>query len=134
MVTTFSLSTIHIKTKITGINSKLLYEKGNYDKLNDYFITINWINEFSNLNANDSYNKWLSIYQSGCDMFIPRLKMKSSKRIKDPLWMNSSLKSLCKRKRNLWVKCRNSKFCNNLMIKEYKELNQTIKKNGEVKY
>ena len=43
---------------------KILYEKGNYDRLNEDFSEINWNNVFSDSNADISYNKWLSICHS----------------------------------------------------------------------
>ena len=96
--------------------------------MNDYFNFINWNDVFCDLNANDSFNKWLSIYQSGCELFIPTLRTDNNKRIKDPLWMNMELKRICKRKRDLWFLCRNSNFRNNMLVSEYKQLNSAVKK------
>lgn len=62
--------------------SKLLYNKGDYKKLNDYFNKVTWSDKFLNLNANDSYKVWLSIYNYGCNMFIPRLKINSKREYK----------------------------------------------------
>ena len=111
-----------------SFNRKLLYDEGNYEKLNDYFNFINWNEVFCDLNAIDSFNRWLSIYQSGCELFIPTLIKDNNKRIKDPLWMNMELKRICKRKRDLWFLCRNSNFRNNMLVTEYKQLNSAVKK------
>jgi hypothetical protein len=80
------------------------------------------------LNANDSYNKWLELFHFGCDKFIPKLKVNNKKSAKDPLWMNNELKNLCRRKRNLWFTCRNTRFSDSLIVNEYKQLNIKIKK------
>ena len=90
-VITFNYSYINNIKENEAIKKKLLYNKGDYEKLNYYFDNINWSNEYSNLNANESYNKWLSIYNCGCYMFIPTFKLCSYK-ARDPLWMNVELK------------------------------------------
>jgi hypothetical protein len=74
---------------------KFLFEKGNYNLMNEYFSKINWDHEFSNLNVNETYNKWLSIYHDACSKFVPKLKQHENKRIKDPLWMNRNIKNKC---------------------------------------
>jgi hypothetical protein len=106
---------------------KFLFEKGNYNLMNEYFSKINWDHEFSNLNVNETYNKWLSIYHDACSKFVPKLKQHENKRIKDPLWMNRNIKNKCKKKRVLWIKCRNNKFKNIPEVEEYKVLNKEIK-------
>jgi len=107
---------------------KILYNKGDYEKLNDYFEDINWCYEFLNSNANDSYNKWLKILNNGCELFIPTLNTSNSKKIEDPLWMNKEIKQMCRRKRKLWIQCRNSKYEDTLMVSEYRKINKTIQK------
>ncbi len=42
--------------------------------------------------------------------------------------MNNELKNLCRRKRNLWFTCRNTRFSDSLIVNEYKQLNIKIKK------
>jgi hypothetical protein len=59
---------------------------------------------------------------------FPKLKLNNKKSAKDPLWMNNELKNLCRRKRNLWFTCRNTRFSDSLIVNEYKQLNIKIKK------
>ncbi len=83
-VITFNYSINNHKEKhIT--KKKILYNKGDYEKLNDYFEDINWCYEFLNSNANDSYNKWLKIFNNGCELFIPTLNTSNSKRKRSAL-------------------------------------------------
>ena len=95
--------------------------------MSEYFKSIEWANEFDNLNANESYNRWLQLYEYGCHRFIPSLQLDNNKNVKDPLWMNKSLKDMSRRKRNLWFVCRNTKFKNEESTIEYKLLNKKIK-------
>ena len=69
-----------------------------------------------------------NVFHFGCDKFIPKLKVNNKKSAKDPLWMNNELKNLCRRKRNLWFTCRNTRFSDSLIVNEYKQLNIKIKK------
>jgi hypothetical protein len=100
-VITFNYSYLNSPIEKFTTKKKLLYNRGDYEKLNDYFEDKNWCNEFLNLTANDSYNKWLKIYNNGCDWFIPIFNTSNSKRIKDPLWMDKEIKGMCRRKRKL---------------------------------
>ena len=124
---TFCCSSRAVLIKIDN-NFKTIIDKGNYEKLNDYFNFINWNDVFCDLNANDSFYRWLSIYQYGCELFIPTLRTDNNKRIKEPLWMNMEIKRICKRKRDLWFLCRNSNFRNKMLVFEYKQLNSAVKK------
>ena len=54
---------------------KFLYNKGNYKELDLYFKSINWVLEFEGCDVDVCYEKWLKIYESGCEKFIPKLKI-----------------------------------------------------------
>ena len=109
---------------------KFLYNKGNYKELDLYFKSINWVLEFEGCDVDVCYEKWLKIYESGCEKFIPKLKIdnNNSRNNKFSPWMTKELKGLCREKKNSWFKNRNSGFKNNLELNNYKKLNKVIKK------
>jgi hypothetical protein len=108
------------------IKQKLLFKRGNYSELSEYFSSFNWEKEFQDLDANECYKKWLKVYHLGCDKLIPRLKLKYYK--KHSPWMSNDLREIVKLKKSLWYKCRHSGFKQYQNVEEYKSLNKTVKK------
>lgn len=108
------------------VKQKLLFKRGNYSELSEYFSSFNWEKEFQDLDANECYKKWLKIYNLGCDKFIPRLKLKYNK--KSSPWMSNDLRKMVKLKKSLWYNCRHSGFKQNQLVEEYKSLNKSVKK------
>ncbi len=108
------------------IKQKLLYKRGNYSELSEYFSSFNWEKEFQDLDANECYKKWLKVNHLGCDKFIPRLKLKYYK--KHSPWKSNDVREIVKLKKNLWYKCRHSGFKQYQIVEEYKSLNKTVKK------
>ena len=51
--------------------SKFLFMKGNYEDFSEYLTKFNLNHEFENLNVNQSYEKFIKIYETGCEKFIP---------------------------------------------------------------
>ena len=90
--------------------------------LNSY----DWHLEFKNLDANVSYNKFAGIYNKGLIYFIPTIT-KGVVKTKAP-WMNSYLKKLIRKKRNLWRKCLHNRFLNKGNVLEYKSIRNKVKK------
>ena len=105
---------------------KILFKKGKYKELSVYFSSFNWENEFQDLNANDCYKKWLSIYHVGCEKLIPSMFLHKGKR--SAPWMSRVLRKMVKLKKRLWYKCRNSGFKQVEMVEDYKILNKNVKK------
>ena len=72
---------------------KLLFKRGKYAELSNYFTSFNWEKNLMDLDAKQAYKKWLDIYHVGCGKFIP---MGS--------WMTKELRELIGLKKCLWYK------------------------------
>nr|XP_047127147.1 uncharacterized protein LOC101241704 [Hydra vulgaris] len=101
-----------------------MYHKGNYSNMNNYFDKINWDNFFENLNVDECYNKWLQHYDMACTLLIPQSNINKIKRVP---WLNKKLAALIKLNIKLWITCRNSKFRDQNLLREYKNLNKVTK-------
>ena len=114
----------------TSKKIKFLYNKGNYNELDLYFKSINWVQEFEGCEVNLCYEKWLKIYESGCEKFIPKLQLdnNNTRNHKCSPWMTKELKRMCKEKKNSWFSNRNSGFKNQVELNKHKKLNKVIKK------
>jgi hypothetical protein len=102
------------------------FNKGDYQKFDEYISEFDWEKEFKDLNANDCYIKWLTFYENGCKMFIPQIKSNNKRR--KPPWLTNDLKNMFKDKKDLWYENRNSKFKNVLQVQSYKKICKLLKK------
>jgi hypothetical protein len=123
----FKLSYQNTKNATKDIKRRILYNKGKYNDFETFFAEINWENEFSNMNADECYNKWLSIYNEGCSRFIPTVQYEQQNKVK-VLWMTKDLKNLIREKKTTWFKYRNSNFNDLDLMKRYRSLNKQVKK------
>ena len=110
--------------------NKFIFKNGNYKDLSNYFLGINWLQEFKDLDAKECYKKWLTIYNQGCNAFIPKFRNKTNM-IKTQ-WMTKDLQDMIISKKRLWHKCKHAGFKNIEMVNEYKTLNKKIKKKVKI--
>ncbi|RNA35961.1 RNA-directed DNA polymerase from mobile element jockey-like [Brachionus plicatilis] len=85
-------------TSEVSTSSRYKYNQGEYAKLNKAFETANWDKLFTEQDVNRCYNSFISIYNSACDTFIPKIKHHKVIRKKVP-WMNQELKQLIMKKK-----------------------------------
>ncbi|CAF0984934.1 unnamed protein product [Brachionus calyciflorus] len=74
--------------------SKYNYLRGDYNSMSQFKQNINWIKFFEGSDINQMYTKFLKLYDSVCEKFIPKFK----KVKKDKPWMNKNLKALIRKK------------------------------------
>ena len=81
--------------------SKFNYKRGDYKNMNKFFENINWDDALGDKNIRDCYTEFLKIYNEACESFIPKIKVGANRRIRPP-WLTKDLKSLMRKKTNLW--------------------------------
>jgi hypothetical protein len=79
--------------------AKLAYTRANYEKMNDEFESTDWQAMFVGCNTQECYTKFLKVYATTCDKFIPTVK--TGNKINPCKWMTPTLKKI-RKKLKLW--------------------------------
>ncbi|CAF1072447.1 unnamed protein product [Brachionus calyciflorus] len=85
-----------------------------------------WEKKFSRLDIEQTYEKFIEIYNHNVENLVPKFKTKNSNRNVRPEWINNDLKSLCRKKFELWNKIRASANKDELK-KDYRLLSKNSK-------
>ena len=104
--------------------NNLNYVKGNYSRMNEYFVGINWEEMFNNKTVEQCYDSFLHHYNHACTSFIP-LKSSSNYRSQLP-WLSSELKQKIKTKNNLWRSNQRNMWSNIDMKRTYSNMKHQI--------
>ena len=86
-----------------SFSSKYCYSRGNYLGFDNYISDIDWKNVFCNLTVDLCYNKFIELYMSACNNFIPTQIRLSVPKYRS-LWMTSDLLALVSQKKKLFYK------------------------------
>lgn len=100
-----------------------LFKHAEYDMLNEIFLNINWYNEFSNLNLDNTVNKFYDILYGVIDEHVPR---KTSRKDAYPIWYTNELIKLIKEKHKAHRKYK--LFKSNLYYNDFSILRKSVKK------
>jgi hypothetical protein len=90
--------------KLSFRSNEFNYAKGDYNSFSRYLDEVNWEIEFEGLDINGLYDKFLTIYHSGCEKFIPKLQ--KTRRLKP--WMCREIKEKVRKKKSAWESFKNS--------------------------
>jgi hypothetical protein len=100
------------------------YKKGKFVELNEYFASVAWINLLSNLNTNDIYEKFRSIYSEGLKLHVPMIK-KTQSFYRDP-WITKEVIAAIKTKNKLYYRSKDPGW--RLDVNRYNNCCKDVKK------
>ena len=101
--------------------TKLLYKKGDYEKISEHLDKVDWEEEFSEKNVQDNYSRFLNVYNEACERFIPKVGITGSNQLK-PKWLNRGIKSKIRKKLALWWANQRAKWSIPNLASKYKDL------------
>ena len=104
---------------------KLNYRLGNYEKLSAIITETDWDEIFKNLSIDEAYKVFTNVYESACRKCIPPKKPRTFSR---PPWFNKEIKSLVKKKRELWHSNKRTGWRCTSLIAEYKQTRNSLRK------
>jgi Reverse transcriptase (RNA-dependent DNA polymerase)/Endonuclease-reverse transcriptase len=104
---------------------KYNYYKGEFDKMCSCLNQLNWNSIFKSKTIDEMYEAFMEIYDHMCEKFIPK---RSSRVRSDKCWMTQEIKRQIKRKNQLWVINRNSKWSQESLQQEYKKCKYEVSK------
>ncbi len=102
------------------------FSRGDYESLSSSFDSTDWQTLFEGKNVDECYKLLQNEYVKGCEAHIP---LRSSRVLgrKAP-WMNELISAMSRRKKQLWILNRNTKWRVCSLMREYKEIRREIKK------
>lgn len=107
---------------------KILYDKGDYVKMNEHLNKINWKLELELLNPNQQYERLLAEYELVTKLFIPCIKILITSDMRHkPKWLNKEIRTETRKKARLWKKRLASPDSGQLKI-DYQIVSRSIKK------
>ena len=109
---------------VTQIDNNLYYSfhNGDYGGLNNYLLSINWIQIYALNSLNDKLKTFYRILHEGIELFVPKYPRRSPK---FPVWFNAELRKLTIRKRK--VHRRYKANCNNVNYNSFCRLRRLCK-------
>ncbi|RMZ95631.1 RNA-directed DNA polymerase from mobile element jockey-like, partial [Brachionus plicatilis] len=78
---------------------RYVYHKADFELLNDFFNSINWLEDLKTLSIQSSYDKFIQVYSEACARFVP---VKRTKRDKKPPWLKPDVKKAIRSKIASW--------------------------------
>ncbi len=102
------------------------FRGGDNESLSSSFDSTDWQTLFEGKNVDECYKLLQNEYVKGCEAHIP---LRSSRVLgrKAP-WMNELISAMSRRKKQLWILNRNTKWRVCSLMREYKEIRREIKK------
>ncbi len=105
------------------INKTPDMRKANWDEINSELVKVNWKNIFDKLTVEESWDKLKGIIENLSKQYIPMKKIKARNK---PLWWNSNLMRVIRKKAKLWKTYKESKDYADYL--KYKRIERDAKK------
>lgn len=96
-----------------------------FAKLSKIISQTDWKTRFENSSIDDAYNDFLKIYEQACKESIP---LKKHRAVLRPPWFNYEIKTLVKKKHNLWHSNQRTGWRITSLVTEYKQARNNLRK------
>ena len=98
------------------LRTRLIWSKANYAAISSHVAAADWKTEFTGLNANDSYQLLVNVYNEVINLYIPSTNTPFTE--KQEQWVTPDLIKAVKAKRVYWAKYINAGHDAHQLLKE----------------
>ena len=110
-------------SKSSSCYYKAIYSKGDYNKLREIMMNINWVEVLDGKDIQSAYDSFEDLLQKGIKECIPMRKVSLNRKRTKPLWMTKEVKTTLKIKKQLWCKYKQTRHRND--YNRYKNIRNT---------